>query len=108
MGLLFLLPMVMGSCGGNKIENRHDEVTKLRELSTWNAEQTQQAIDIYLEGLDDQSKILETAMSVGEKYYFFNEDKCDREVLNQNLEKINKQRQLLDTLEKKLLQNLAD
>lgn len=49
-------------------KNRHEEIVSLMEDDEeWSAEQTQKAIDIYIEGLNEQIDIMETYQIINEK-----------------------------------------
>lgn len=55
---------LLSSCG---VSNRHDEIEELNKKSKWDEEQTNRAIDIYLEGIDEYCDIMEDAFLIGEK-----------------------------------------
>lgn len=56
---------MMTSCG---VSNRHDDVQALEDdREEWTADQTNKAIDIYIEGLNDMAKMYEGVAGIQEK-----------------------------------------
>lgn len=58
------LPILISACGTS---NRHEEIKKLVDKENWDQEQTQSAINYYIEGVDEACNVLENMYIVNEK-----------------------------------------
>ena len=52
------------SCG---VADRHEEISELNKESKWDEDQTNQAIDIYIEGLNEVTELYEDVLNAGQK-----------------------------------------
>jgi len=52
------------SCG---VSDRHEEINELNKATKWDEDQTNKAIDIYIEGLEDVTKMQEDYILIEEK-----------------------------------------
>lgn len=99
--VLSLALISLASCGG--VSDRHEEIQKLNDVSgEWTKEQTDQAIDIYIEG---QKEMIDNAEDIGlimEKQFFFSESKCDEDALKERKDEIKEAKQRLQDVEKEL------
>lgn len=101
----FVLPLcALMACSGEPTEKKIEKLQSAR--GEWTVDQSDEAVDIYLEGLQKESDLLEQNMEIRRQVDFFNERKCAREVLDKRREEIQKARQSLSEkrseLEKKL------
>lgn len=62
----------------------------------WTHEQTDKAIDIYLDGLRREEELLDRNLELREQLRFFDENRCSRDVLRQRRAEIDSTRARLD------------
>ena len=89
---------LMAACGG--VADRHDEVKELIKDHTWDEEQTNRAIDIYLQGVDEYCDLYEAMYLIEEKTHIrlyaadiedvMKERKSDLKEAERNLKKARK------------------
>lgn len=100
---------VLASCGG--VSNKHDKVKELKDKNEWTSDQTQEAIDIYIQGLNEQAAEVESSVDKIEDAYYLGEKlglgytldyKGDKETLEKNSDKIKEAKQKVEDAEKKL------
>lgn len=87
--------LALAGCGK---DDTHEQVQKLDRVSgEWTKAQTDEAIDLYIDGLKKQQALMEENMKVLEQTGFFRRSKCDRATLDERSAEIEKAEQELDT-----------
>ena len=87
---VFVLAVLCQACGSEPVRDRVDKLQSAR--GEWTMDQTDEAIDLYLEGLQRESDLLEQNMEIRRQTDFFSEKKCAREVLEIRRAEIDKAR----------------
>lgn len=91
VGLLFCL--ILAGCSS---PSEKEEVARLKAVKgEWTHEQTEDAIDLYLKGLQHEDELLEKNLDIQAQINFFNENKCSREVLQERRQEIDNARKAL-------------
>ncbi|MBP3299475.1 MAG: hypothetical protein J6L73_07350 [Muribaculaceae bacterium] len=96
--------LLLGSCGGDSTDETIDRLRQAR--GEWTVEQSDEAVDIYLEGLQRESDLLEQNLEIQRQVNFFSEGKCSREVLAKHRAEIDKARKDLQEKRTRLEQKL--
>lgn len=80
-----------------------EQKTRLMEAKgEWTHEQTDKAIDIYLDGLRREEELLDRNLELREQLRFFDESRCSRDVLRQRRAEIDSTRARLDAKREKI------
>ena len=87
---VFVLAVLCQACGSEPVRDRVDKLQSAR--GEWTMDQTDEAIDLYLEGLQRESDLLEQNMEIRRQTDFFSEKNCAREVLEIRRAEIDKAR----------------
>ena len=70
---VFVLAVLCQACGSEPVRDRVDKLQSAR--GEWTMDQTDEAIDLYLEGLQRESDLLEQNMEIRRQTDFFSEEK---------------------------------
>lgn len=101
--LLFVVCVLVSACSS---PTDREEVNRLKTIrGEWTHEQTNDAIDLYLRGLEHEEELLEQNLEIQSQVNFFDEKKCSRDVLNERREEIEKARRALSDKRKRLENN---
>lgn len=88
------LACALMACSGPSIQEDKETLSQTR--GEWTHEQTDKAIDIYLEGLKSEDALLDRQMELREQLKFFDENRCSRDVLHQRRAEIDSARAVLE------------
>lgn len=70
----------------------------------WTNDQTEMAVDLYLDGLSREEELLDRNLEVREGIRFFDERRCSRDVLRERRAEIDSARARLDAKRARILQ----
>lgn len=87
----------MCACSSSSVEEKRGELSRTK--GEWTHEQTEMAIDIYLDGLRREEEYLSRNLELRDSLRFFDERRCARDVLKARRAEIDKAR---SSLKKKL------
>ena len=73
------LMCALTACSESSIQEDKEDLSQTR--GEWTHEQTDKAIDIYLEELKREDALLDRQMELCEQLKFFDENRCSRDVL---------------------------
>lgn len=103
--LAFVLPLcAMMACSGEPTDKKIEKLRSAR--GEWTVDQSDEAVDIYLEGLRKESDLLEQNMEIRRQVEFFSEQKCAREVLDKRRGEIQEARKSLSEKRSRLEKRL--
>lgn len=71
--------ILLCACSGSYSEDTHEALGQTR--GEWTHEQTEKAIDLYLDGLKQQEALIDREMELQHTLKFFDENRCSRDVL---------------------------
>lgn len=98
-----LAVFALASCGG--ASNKVEEVKQLKDINgEWTADQTDEAIDIYIKGVEEQTKFLETEGLIMDKVSLgsYIQRKGNKDVIEKRKDDMLKAEQALEEEEKAL------
>lgn len=87
------LMCALTACSESSIQEDKEDLSRTR--GEWTHEQTDKAIDIYLEELKREDALLDRQMELCEQLKFFDENRCSRDVLRQRRAEIDSVRNAL-------------
>ena len=93
--------MGLASCSGPSTEEKEEELAETR--GEWTHDQTNKAIDLYLEGLRSEEELLDRNLELRERMRFFDENRCSRDVLRERRAEIDSTRARLDAKRARLV-----
>lgn len=97
--------LLLASCGG---KDTHERVQHLDKVSgEWTKEQTDEAIDLYIDGLHRQEALLEQNMGMLEQTGFFRRSKCHQGTLDERSSEIEKAEKRLDERRASLIEEYS-
>lgn len=95
---------LFSACSKPTVAERADELKDTK--GEWTHEQTNKAIDIYLEGLTEEAELLDRNIELRKRLRFFDENRCSREVLRERRAEIDSARARLQS-KRKSISNLT-
>ena len=78
---VFVLAVLCQACGSEPVRDRVDKLQSAR--GEWTMDQTDEAIDLYLEGLQRESDLLEQNMEIRRQTDFFRSEEHTSELQSQ-------------------------
>lgn len=103
--ILILLPVLAVSCSKKDPVERVEHLQKVS--GEWTKSQTDEAIDLYIEGLHKQEALLEENMRVNEQTLFFRRSKCDDATLEKRSKEIEEAEASIDKRRAALIQQYS-
>lgn len=106
LGISLVMAASLVSCGG--VSDKHDDIKQLKDVKgEWTKDQTNQAIDIYIQGLNEQADNYEKIFLIGEKD-ILKEYKCDEEALKARKDEIKEVQQAVSDKRKEIEKKYKD
>ena len=88
--IVFAAVGLLSACSKPTVTERAEELKDTK--GEWTHEQTDRAIDTYLEGLKEEEKLLDRNVELRKRLQFFDENRCSRDVLMQRRAEIDSAR----------------
>lgn len=85
---------LLAACSESSATDKYEDIAATK--GEWTHEQTNKAIDIYLEGLKEEEALLDRNIDLRRRLEFFDENRCSRSVLKERRAEIDSVRARLD------------
>lgn len=85
---------LLAACSKPSATDNYEDIADTK--GEWTHEQTNKAIDIYLEGLKEEEGLLDRNIELRRRLEFFDENRCSRSVLKERRAEIDSARARLD------------
>jgi len=102
---LIAAALLLAACSHHDTRQQVERLDKVQ--GEWTKAQTDEAIDLYLQGLENQERLMEENMQVLQQTGFFRKSKCDRSTLADRQDEIEQAEKRVDEHRARLIEKYS-